>query len=299
MIADNRSPEPDNCLDTDIKLKNKRAEIYIPDSMPMPGALKRTTHMAIGAHQDDIEMMAYDGISRCFGREDAWFAAVVATNGAGSPRNGLYADFTDEAMAEVRKQEQKKAAVVGEYAALALLDYSSKALKDPGNDDVVRDILSLILMAKPSVIYTHNLADKHDTHVATALKVIQAIRELPEEVRPEKLYGCEVWRGLDWMNDAEKVAFNVSSRPDIAQALLEVYDSQISGGKRYDLATMGRRISNATFSATHETDAATALSFAMDLTPLIQDRSLDVTDYVTASIERFKQDVASRIKRLG
>jgi len=286
-------------MNTAIKLRKDGAEIYIPDLAPMPDALIRTTHMAIAAHQDDVEMMAYDGICRCFGREDTWFAAVVAANGSGSPRNGLYADFTDGEMAEVRKREQKKAAVVGEYAALALLDYSSKELKDPGNGDVVRDIQSLILLAKPSVIYTHNLADKHDTHVATALKVIQAIRDLPEEARPEKLYGCEVWRDLDWMMDEEKVAFDVSSRPNLASALLEVYDSQISGGKRYDLAAKGRRISNATYYATHETDAATALSFAMDLTPLIRDRSLDATEYVTTFIDRFKQDVASRLKRLG
>ena len=87
--------------------------------------------MAVGAHQDDVEIMAFDGILQCFGRKDKWFLSVTVTNGSGSPRTGVYADFTDEQMMEVRRQEQKKAAVVGEYAAAALLDYPSSAAKDP------------------------------------------------------------------------------------------------------------------------------------------------------------------------
>ncbi len=281
-----------------MKLKNAGSEIYVPDNMNIGDAVRRTTHMAISAHQDDIEIMAYDGIGRCFGREDLWFMAAVVTNGAGSPRNGLYADFTDERMREIRKTEQKKAAFVGDYSALALLDYSSADVKDPGNTDVSKEIKELVLAAKPRVIYTHNLADKHDTHVGTALNVIRALRMLPEEALPEKVYGCEVWRNLDWVMDDEKVAFDVSDHPNIAAALVGVFDSQICGGKRYDLATYGRRTQNATYFASHGTDGADALSYAMDLTPLILDKDLDIETYVTGYIDRFKADVRDRLLRL-
>lgn len=281
-----------------MKLRNINAEIYIPDNSIAENALKRTTHMAISAHQDDIEIMAYDGINRCFGRDDKWFTAVVVTNGAGSPRNGLYADFTDERMQEVRRVEQKKAAFVGEYSALAMLDYSSSDVKEPGNTDVSNEIRDLVLVARPGVIYTHNPADKHDTHVGTAMKVIKALRMLPKEALPEKVYGCEVWRSLDWMMDNEKVAFDVSGHPNIAAALVGVFDSQICGGKRYDLATYGRRTQNATYFESHGTDAADALSYAMDLTPLILDRDLDISDYVTGYIDRFRADVRDRLLRI-
>ena len=59
-------------------------------------------------------------------------------------------------------------------------------------------------------MYTHNLADKHETHVAVALRTIAAIRGLPEEERPARLLGCEVWRDLDWMLDEEKVVLDLS-----------------------------------------------------------------------------------------
>ena len=68
----------------------------------------------------------------------------------------------------------------------------------------------LIGEARPAVVYTHNLADKHDTHVAVALRTLAAIRSLPADVRPAAFYGCEVWRDLDWMVDEDKVAFDVT-----------------------------------------------------------------------------------------
>ncbi len=109
------------------------AEIFIPDGLPAEQALARTTHMAISAHQDDIEIMAAAPILECFQQEDKWFTGVVLTDGRGSPREDLYKDYTDEAMRQVRFKEQKKAAIIGEYAAQVLLDYPSKAIKDGSN----------------------------------------------------------------------------------------------------------------------------------------------------------------------
>jgi LmbE family N-acetylglucosaminyl deacetylase len=276
-------------------LHNPGAEIYIPDGQKVQAALARTTMMAVSAHQDDIEIMAYDGILKCFGKDDAWFTGVVVTNGSGSPRDGIYAAYTDVEMQRVRKVEQKKAAFVGEYSAQILLDYSSAAVKDSQNKEIVKELKELIQAASPKVIYTHNLADKHDTHVATGLKVIQALRELPLEYRPERVYGCEVWRDLDWMPDEAKVIFDLSAHENMAMALMGVFDSQICGGKRYDLAIMGRRRAAATFSSSHGTDTATALGYAMDLTPLILDASLDINEYVLKYITEFAQGVTAKI----
>lgn len=271
------------------------AQLFIPDGLSPEGALARTTHMAIGAHQDDLEIMGVDGILACFQREDRWFTGVVVTNGSGSPREDVYKDHTDEEMREVRAKEQKKAAVIGEYAAQALLDYSSSAVKDGSNEDLVEDIALLLRLAQPDVVYTHNLADKHDTHVAVTLRVVEAIRKLTETDRPQRLYGCEVWRDLDWMVDGDKVAFDCSAHENLQAALLGVFDSQVCGGKRYDLATMGRRRANATYYASHETDVAAGLIYAMDLIPLIEDTTQDIKGFVQAYIDRFAQEVHQRI----
>jgi LmbE family N-acetylglucosaminyl deacetylase len=275
------------------------SEIFIPDGLPVEEALIRTTHLCISAHQDDIEIMAARPILDCFQQKDLWFTGVVVTDGRGSPRDGLYASYDDEEMRLVRFKEQKKAALVGEYAAQVMLDYPSKVIKDPSQTAPVEDLISLMKIAKPKYVYTHNPADKHDTHVAVCLRTLAAIRALPPAERPLNLYGCEVWRALDWMIDTDKIPFDLTAHENLQAALLGVFDSQIAGGKRYDLASMGRRRANATYFESHGVDQTLGLSFGMDLTPLITDPSRDVGAYVQEHIQRFAEDVSARLERTG
>lgn len=275
------------------------AEIFIPDGTAVEEGLARTTHLAIAAHQDDIEIMAAAPILECFQQPERWFSGVVVTDGRGSPRDDLYARFDDEAMRVVRFKEQKKAAVVGEYAAQVLLDLPSKAVKDASDQRTREDLTRLLKATRPQFLYTHNLADKHDTHVAVALRVIEALRAMPAAERPRQVLGCEVWRALDWLTDTEKVSLDLSSHENLQAALLGVFDSQISGGKRYDLATMGRRRANATYLESHGVDTSLGVSFAMDLTPLVADPTRSIAAYVDEAIQRFAQDVRVRLGRLS
>jgi hypothetical protein len=98
--------------------------------------------------------------------------------------------------------------------------------------------------------------------------------------------------------DADKIAFDCSAHENLQAALLGVFDSEVCGGKRYDLATMGRRRANATYYATHEVDVATGMIFAMDLTPLIEDAARDIRAYVEEFIARFAREVAERLERV-
>lgn len=280
------------------QLKATTSEIWVPDGAPVETALSRTTHMSIAAHQDDIEIMALDGILKGFGLADKWFSAAIVTNGAGSPRDGIYGRYTDAEMMTVRRLEQKKAAYVGEYSYVAFLDHPSSVVKNGSHPDPAADIRALLEASKPEVVYTHNLADKHDTHVGVTLHTLRAIRSMPAADRPRKIYGCEVWRDLDWMIDADKIAFLLDERENIAMSLVGVFDSQIAGGKRYDLATMARRRAHATYHQSHSVDAAQMLNFGMDLTPLIENVDLDPTVYVERYINRFLDEVRSRISKL-
>lgn len=279
-----------------ITLRHKGSDFFIPDGLPPAEAITRTTHVGICAHPDDLEIMAYDGILKCFGKK--CFFGVVMTDGAGSPRAGFYKNFTDEEMQKVRKQEQKKAAIVGEYSGVAFLNYPSAELKDPRNSDPKEDLKAILAVARPDVVYTHNPADKHDTHIAACLRTVLAIRELPAEARPARLYGCEVWRDLDWLADEDKVGFDVSAHQNLATALVSVFDSQVSGGKGYDLATIGRRRAHATYYASHVVDVSSSMIFGMDLTPLIQDQAPDIWGFVERYIAKFASDVRRKIEKL-
>ena len=276
---------------------NPLARLVTPDGKTGPDALSRTTHLGIGAHQDDLEFMAFHGILSCYDRTDRWFGGVTITDGRGSSRTGPFKDWTDDQIAAERVREQDAAAVIGQYSFMAQLGFGSAAVRD-AQQNAVRDDLHRILEAsRPEVVYLHNLADKHDTHVGCALRCIEAMRQMPKADRPKMVYGCEVWRDLDWLVDSEKTPMPISARPELARALNEVFATQIAGGKRYDLAVLGRRTANATFSNAHSTDQESAMQWAMDLTPLVQDDSLDPIAYTVGFIDRLKADVTARIRK--
>lgn len=272
------------------------AEIFVPDGLAPEGALARATCMGIGAHHDDLEIMAIDGILHAFESNRESFAGVVVTDGSGSPRAGAFADCSDEEMKRVRVEEQKKAASVGKYGIQVMLGYPSSDVKDSGVTGPVNDIRSIIKAGRPETVYTHNPMDKHDTHVAVFLRVIEAIRGLPADERPAKVYGGEVWRDLDWVLDDRKVVFDCSGHEDLQAQLVAVFESQIAGGKRYDLAALARQRANATYYASHGVDTATALTYAVDLTPLIDDDALDPGEFSRAYVDELREDVLQRIK---
>lgn len=280
-----------------MKFSQPDAEIFVPDGTAASSALARTTHLCIAAHQDDIEIMAYHGIAECLGRSDRGFCGVVLTDGAGSPRAGKFAACTDAQMIQIRREEQRAAAKLGGYAAMVQLAHPSAQVKDPRFPGVRGDLAALLAGMAPSTVYLHNPTDKHDTHVASCLRALEALRALPAERRPAKVYGCEVWRDLDWLVGADKLSLDVSARPELAAQLVAAFESQIAGGKRYDLATAGRRLAHATFHESHTTDQSPALTWAMDLTPLVRDASLSVKEFTLAHVDRLRADVSARLKK--
>lgn len=266
-------------------------EIFFPGEK---GNLEQTTDLCIAAHQDDIEIMAYGAIAECYGVTDRHFTGVVVTDGSGSPRSGVYGDYSDEEMKTVRAIEQKTAASIGRYNAQVLLWHKSGEVKDPTNRAVIDNFKRLILECKPDTLYTHNLADKHDTHVAVVMHVIRALRELPVENRPKKVISLEVWRSLDWLCDEDKVVQDTAIYPNLASSLVGVFDSQVSGGKRYDLATLGRRLANATFFASHSVDNFESASYGLDITEFVNSNA-NPAEFITSYIKKFNEEVVTRI----
>jgi len=282
-----------------IKHRNPQSDLFVPDGAPVDAALARTTHLGIGAHQDDLEFFAVHGILECFGKKDRWFTGVTVTDGAGSVRGGIYERFTDQEMVRVRAVEQRKAAGIGEYGAMVQLGFSSAEVKGPDCGETVEDLYQILDATRPEVVYLHNPADKHDTHIAVLTRCVEAIRRMPEAVQPTTVYGCELWRDLDWVTDQRKVALPVSDKTNLQTALIGVFDSQISGGKRYDLAVMSRRLAHATFHESHIVDAEAGLTLAIDLTPVCREGGPSLETFSMELLDEVKCDVLRRIRQFG
>jgi LmbE family N-acetylglucosaminyl deacetylase len=285
---------------TTMNFSRPDADIFTPDGSAPEAALARVTQLCVAAHQDDIEIMAHAGIAECYENAGRAFGGVVVTDGAGSPRAGVYARMSDDEMRAVRRGEQRRAAALGRYAIQLQLAHPSADVKAPERAAGLRaDLDKIFAGCAPETVYLHNPADKHDTHVAVLRRCLEALRALPPGRRPRRVLGCEVWRGLDWLADADKVALDAGPQPGLAAELLQCFDSQIAGGKRYDLATLGRRAANATFHTSHATDRLDAVTWAVDLTPLVRDETLDVAAFTLAHIERLRADVAARLGRFA
>ncbi len=277
--------------------QSKCAEVFVPGNGDVAAATARTTQLGIGAHQDDLEFMAFSGIAECFRSETEWFGGVICTDGRGSSASGPYAGIDPAELGRIRAAEQQQAAEVGRFSFVAQLGYPSAAIRPPAGSGLVGDLAEVIGSAGARVIYTHNPADKHATHINVLVAVVEALREVPADRRPERLLGCEMWRALDWLGDGEKVVLDCSGAEHLASALNGVFDSQIAGGKRYDLAVAGRRRANATLLDSHAGDGASAVTYAMDLTPLIGADSGDLLDFTMGAVERLRTDVRTKLER--
>jgi len=274
-------------------------EIYVPDTAQTVSGtsaervLASITHLGIAAHPDDLEIMAIDGILKGFSGGGNMFGGVMLTDGRGAPRAGKFSNLSDAELAALRKEEQKEAARMGSYGALVFMNYASRDVRQ--GSSVLESLARVLQMARPRIVYTHSFLDAHPTHTAAAWRVIQALRSLPADMLPEQVYGCEVWRGLEWLPTRWRVAFDCSEHLELQRELLKVFKTQIEGGKRYDRAIPGRRAANATMNEPNAVDKARALTYAMDLTPLVRDKTLSPRAYLLEILRDFEQEALSTL----
>src|SRR6185295_10524898 len=133
------------------------ADVFLPAGDEAAAALARVTHLCVAAHQDDIEIMAHAGLCDCLDDPARKaFGGVVVTDGAGAPRSGPYANFTDAQMRAVRREEQRRAATLGGYAIQIQLAHPSADVKTPGRAGVRADLEKIFSACAPEAVYLHN-----------------------------------------------------------------------------------------------------------------------------------------------
>lgn len=280
-------------------MSESRFSFFVPDAVPRDVALARTTHLAIGAHPDDLELIGIQGIFACHENERQWFSGIVVTDGGGSARNGKFARLSNDEMVSVRHQEQIEAAQLGQFSVVVQLGLQSANLINGFDEALIDQIATLLLEARPDIVYLHNPGDRHATHVAVCVHAIEALRRLDTSCLPKSVYGIEVWRSLDWVSDAMRISLDVSGSAQLQQRLLAAHRSQVEGGKRYDLAVQGRYVANATFNVEREVDSYLESQTALDLLPLIRDPGLSVQVYTEALVKGLSAEIVANLAQFN
>lgn len=253
-------------------------------------------NIIIAAHKDDGEMIGIKAIDDSIKKNES-LVMIILTNGSGCPRVGYYESVSDEDMVEIRTSEQKRASEIGRYNTLYLLDHPSKVVQE--KQKIVIDEIKDILLKYPEIenIYIHNPFDKHKTHIASCEVAVEAIKEVYQEGKLKKLskvLGVEVWRSLDWLPDKYKVTIDTTGAEFISQNIMAVFVSQNSA-KRYDEAISNRRLANATFNESHESNSCTSLMYAIDLMEPIQNVHKNLADLLTENLDLFEKELRKNL----
>jgi len=278
-----------------MKFSQTQSNFYSPRGEDFPTALSSTTHLGIGAHADDLEILAFPGISACYGHAKNRFSGVVVTDGAGAPRTGAFAAMSNAEMIPQRQKEQRQAADLGKYASVIQLAHPSSAVRQADRSQVVAELTQILEIARPEVLYLHNPADRHETHIAVLLACLEALRNLPASALPKEVYGCEVWGDLDWVPSSHVVRLPCPASETLGTSLLRCFQSQVEGGKRYDRAAVGRRHAQATFGNPTQPDSAEEVVLALDLRPLLQAKD-SLTEFLAPTLDLFRKQTLARLE---
>jgi len=280
-----------------LKFSQPQADLHAPGGGSWETALASTTHLGIGAHPDDVEILAFPGICACRGQSQFRFSAVIATDGAGAPRAGSSTQLSGAELVKVRREEQRQAAHLGGYASVLQLAHPSDGIRGTERPALVSDLRQILQAARPTVVYLHNPADRHETHVAVLWACLEALRGLSPGDRPAEVYGCEVWGDLDWVPADQVIRLPCPAPADFGPSLLRVFRSQLDG-KRYDLAAAGRRRAQATFADPYTPNQAEEVVLALDLKPLVENPRLSLAEFVSGLTTQFQSQTLERIRRL-
>ncbi|MDF1678813.1 MAG: 6-phosphogluconolactonase, partial [Legionellaceae bacterium] len=266
--------------------------------------LEKTTQLGVGAHPDDVEIMAGPDM---LAAKDTWLTLVV-TDGAATSNtlNGDYAKYSPEALTNMRQAEQRKAAKRANVPLIICKFPTAAIAGDMGTEtlDDAKKTMSSLVQAMPNLttVIGHQPSDVHDTHIRVLALQVHALRTLSDmQLKGITVLGREVW-GLMLAIEArlrKKLVMTEAELDEWAE-LIAVYESQIAGqGRDYSLTTIERARGNAGYQThPHGANPPVGLLLALDLTDLVYDKKLCVSQFEARLLRELEKQTQSRTQRI-
>ena len=148
----------------------------IPDQISAPEAQARTSTSALARTKTTWNLWPFMVLLPAMVKMARGSVGSPAQMAAVALAPGAFAGKTDAEMQTIRANEQRRAAEIGQYSYVGQLGFTSAAIKDPATRGKLVDQLEQhLIYTQPEVLYTHNPADKHATHVAVFHAVVEAL----------------------------------------------------------------------------------------------------------------------------
>ena len=129
--------------------------------------MSKLTVLWVGAHQDDLEILAGGTLAKHAKAGDKVYVCTVCMGDKGG------VDLPSEEIARTRAREMEEAVRALGGTSLGSLGYpDSKAYL---NDELVTKVMNVVREAKPDIVYTHFYRDYNPDHVAASEATIWGV----------------------------------------------------------------------------------------------------------------------------
>ncbi len=244
---------------------NSRAMKYIPTSN------KKGKQVAMGfaVEAGEIEVISSAHISDILCEGNRSFVGVITRTPHDVLPCGDYEAYSENDMVSVRLHESIKAANIGSYQALYLLNDGEL---EEVNEELVNDYYDLLFTYKPDIVYTYSPLDRNKEHIISLKALLLALSKL-EDYFPEHIYAVH-FDGEGYIFDEEDIVhLDVDSRYDIINSMLSVYVSLSEAG-----------------------NALYAADTAFDLVNHMVNKRIDLKQFVSSMLEKVKARALENLK---
>lgn len=202
---------------------NNRAMKYVPT------AAKQGTLVALGfaVEAGDLEVIASSHISDVICDGHRSFVGVITRTPHDVEAVGAYSGFDADEMVTVRLHEAQKAANIGSYQALYLLNYGELAEPSP---ELVADYRDLLVTYRSDIVFTYSPLDRNREHLVSLKALLQAVNSLEAEQRPAHIYAVNTGGDLGQLLAEELVDLDYDARLPLIESMLSVYVSLAEAG---------------------------------------------------------------------
>ncbi len=244
---------------------NSRAMKYIPTS----NKKGRQVAMGFAVEAGELEAISCAQISDILCDGNRSFVGVITRTPHDVKPCGAYEDYSEDDMISIRLHEAIKAANIGSYQALYLLNDGEL---EEVNEELVNDYAELLTTYKPDIIYTYSPLDVSHEHIVSLKALLEALSRV-EGYNPEHIYAVN-YDGEGGLLDKEDLVYlDIDSRYDVIESMISIYVSL------------------------NEVDASIVpCDTAIDLTRYMVNKHLDLQQLAISLLDKAKSRVLENLK---